>query len=34
MTLDGTIELTTQSVFAVVDGDLPLDDHAGPVGLA
>jgi transglutaminase-like putative cysteine protease len=33
-TLDGTIELTTASVFAVVDGDLPLDDHAGPVGLA
>jgi transglutaminase-like putative cysteine protease len=33
-TLSGTIELTTQSVFAVVDGDLPLDDHAGPMTLA
>jgi len=33
-TLDGTIELTTQNVLAVVDGDLPLDDHVGPVGLA
>jgi transglutaminase-like putative cysteine protease len=33
-TLEGTIELTTQSVFAVVDGDLPLDDHVAPVGLA
>jgi transglutaminase-like putative cysteine protease len=33
-TLHGTIELTTQSVFAVVDGDLPLDDHVEPVGLA
>ncbi len=33
-TLHGTIELTTQSVFAVVDGDLPLDDHVRPVALA
>jgi transglutaminase-like putative cysteine protease len=33
-TLKGTIELTTQSVFAVVDGNLPLDDHVSPVGLA
>jgi transglutaminase-like putative cysteine protease len=33
-TLHGTLELTTQSVFAVVDGDLPLDDHVAPVALA
>ena len=33
-TLSGTLELTTQRVFAVVEGDLPLDDHAGPVALA
>jgi len=33
-TLKGTIELTTQSVFAIVEGDLPLDDHTTPVGLA
>ncbi|HEY5198922.1 MAG TPA: transglutaminase family protein [Solirubrobacteraceae bacterium] len=33
-TLSGTIELTTQSVFAVVEGDLPLDDHVEPVALA
>jgi transglutaminase-like putative cysteine protease len=33
-TLAGTIELTTQSVFAVVDGNLPPDDHVTPTALA
>jgi transglutaminase-like putative cysteine protease len=33
-TLQGTIELITQSVFAVVEGDLPLDDHVQAVALA
>jgi transglutaminase-like putative cysteine protease len=33
-TLSGAVELETVSVFAIVEGDLPLDDHAGGVGLA
>jgi transglutaminase-like putative cysteine protease len=33
-TLQGTIELITQSVFAVVDGNLPSDDHTTPIALA
>jgi transglutaminase-like putative cysteine protease len=33
-TLTGTIELVTASVFAVVEGDLPLDDHAAAVAIA
>lgn len=33
-TISGTIELVTASVFAVVEGDLPLDDHVSPVALA
>jgi transglutaminase-like putative cysteine protease len=33
-TLSGTIELISQSVFAVVEGDLPLDDHVTPVAIA
>jgi transglutaminase-like putative cysteine protease len=33
-TLSGTIELVSQSVFAVVEGDLPLDDHVTPLAIA
>ena len=33
-TLRGTVELMRVGVFAVVDGDLPLDDHATPVTIA
>ena len=30
----GAAALLTMNVFAVVDGDLPLDDHTGLVSLA
>ncbi len=33
-TLNGTAELISVGVFAVVEGDLPRDDHAGRVALA
>jgi transglutaminase-like putative cysteine protease len=33
-TLSGTVELVSVRVFAVVEGDLPLDDHVGGVTLA
>jgi transglutaminase-like putative cysteine protease len=33
-TLSGTAELISVGVFAVVEGDLPRDDHAGRVALA
>ena len=33
-TLSGTVELMRVRVFAVVDGDLPLDDHVAPVAIA
>jgi transglutaminase-like putative cysteine protease len=32
-TLDGNAELTTSEVFAVIEGDLPADDHASPMRL-
>lgn len=32
-TISGDIELTSAEAFAVVDGDLPLDDHVTPMGL-
>ena len=34
MTLRGSAELLRTEITAVVDGDLPVDDHASPVVLA
>jgi transglutaminase-like putative cysteine protease len=34
MTLVGDVELVASEVFAVIDGDLPLDDHRGAATLA
>ncbi len=31
-TITGDVELVCAEVFAVVDGDLPIDDHVTPVG--
>lgn len=33
-TLSGTVELVTARVFAIVEGDLPLDNHVSAVALA
>jgi len=33
-TLSGTVELVTAGVFAVVEGNLPLDDHVAAVAIA
>ena len=33
-TMHGEAELTGSEVWAVIDGDLPADDHATPMGLA
>ena len=32
-TLGGSVDFVASSVFAVVEGDLPRDDHAGPVAI-
>jgi transglutaminase-like putative cysteine protease len=31
--VEGTAEMTEMWITAVVDGDLPVDDHAGPAAL-